>query len=178
MLNKIFPFVAGTLLASAAVAQTPPAAPAAPAASQAPAAGATVYDAQGGVVGTIASTDGTNAVVDTGSVKAAVPLTSFGTSPKGPTLGLTKEQLEAAAGQQAASPDFKAKLVAGTTVYDSAGEELGTIKAADAEFITLATASGEARLPVSAFGPGPKGVAIGMTKAQLDAAISGAAPKK
>lgn len=177
MFNKVYLLIAGAMVAAPALAQTNAPA-AAPAASASPAvkAGATVYDAQGGVVGTIASTDGTNAVVDTGSVKAAIALSSFGSSPKGPTLGMTKAELEAAAGQQAqtSSEDFKAKLVPGATVYGSAGTELGTIKAVDSQFVTLTTPKGDARLPITGFGPGTKGVTIGLTAEQLAAAMSGA----
>lgn len=172
------------LVATAPVAlnaQTAPApagtatAPAATAAAGAPTVGATIYDAQGGTVGTIASTDGTNAVVDTGSVKAAVPLASFGTSPKGPTLGMTKAELEAAAGQGAAqaAAAFQSKLTTGATVYGTGGASLGTIKAVEGEFVTVTTAKGDARLPKGSFGPGPQGVTIGMTAAQLDAAMAG-----
>jgi hypothetical protein len=164
----------------AANAQTTPAAPAAtgaaPAATAAaPTVGATIVDPQGATVGTIASTDGTNAVVDTGTVKAAVPLTSFGTSPKGPTLAMTKAQLEAAAGQGAAqaAAEFQSKLATGAAVYGTGGASLGTIKAIDGEFVTLTTAKGDVRLPKGSFGPGPQGVTIGMTAAQLDAAMAG-----
>lgn len=150
-------------------------APGAATASGAPTVGATIVDTQGATVGTIASTDGTNAVVDTGTVKAAVPLTSFGTSPKGPTLAMTKAELEAAAGQGAAqaAADFQAKLTAGTTVYGSGGTSLGTIKAMEGEFVTVTTAKGDARLPKGSFGPGPQGVTVGMTAAQLEAAMGG-----
>ncbi|WP_185209923.1 hypothetical protein [Sphingomonas sp. NBWT7] len=162
---------------TAPAAQTAPAAGTAPAAtaSAAPTVGATIYDAQGGVVGTIASTDGTSAVVDTGANKAAVPLTSFGTSPKGPTLGMTKAELDAAAGQATAqaTADFKSKLVAGTTVYGTGGASLGTIKTVDAQFVTLTTPKGDAKIPVGSFGPGAQGVTIGMTAAQLQAAMGG-----
>lgn len=176
MFNKAYLLVAGAMIAAPAFAQTtaPASAPAA-AASTAVKAGATVYDAQGGVVGTIASTDGTNAVVDTGSVKAGIALSSFGSSPKGPTLGLTKAELEAAAGQQAqaSAADFKTKMVPGATVYGTAGNELGTIKAVDSQFVTLTTPHGDARLPITGFGPGAKGVTIGLTDAQLAAAMGG-----
>lgn len=175
----------------AATAQTAPASPAAAPAAGAPAApaqattapttgaaptvGATIFDAQGGTVGTIASIDGANAVVDTGTVKAAVPMTSFGTGPKGPTLGMTKAQLDAAASQGAAqaAAEFKSKLTTGATVYGTGGASLGTIKATDAEFVTLTTAKGDAKLPIASFGPGPQGVTIGMTAAQLEAAMAG-----
>lgn len=166
---------AAPLAANAQTAPAPAAPTAAPAAGAGPTVGATIYDTQGGTVGTIASTDGTNAVVDTGTVKAAVPLTSFGTSPKGATLAMTKAQLEAAAGQGAAqaAAEFQAKLTAGTAVYGTGGASLGTIKAVEGEFVTLTTAKGEARLPKASFGPGPQGVTIGMTAAQLEAAMAG-----
>lgn len=141
----------------------------------APKVGGTVYDAQGGTVGTIASTDGTNAVVDTGTVKAAIPLTSFGTGSNGPVLAMTKAELEAAAGQGAAqaAQNFRSQLTAGATVYGVGGTSLGTIKAIEGEFVTVTTAKGDARLPLGSFGPGPQGVTIGMTAAQLDAAMAG-----
>lgn len=167
------------LAANAQDTQPPaPAAPAtaaaAPAAGAAPTVGATIYDAQGGTVGTVASTDGTNAVVDTGTVKAAIPLSSFGKGPNGPVLAMTKAELEAAAGQGAAqaAQSFQSQLTTGATVYGVAGTSLGTIKAVEAEFVTLTTAKGDARLPIGSFGPGPKGVTIGMTAAQLDAAMT------
>jgi hypothetical protein len=162
--------------AAPATTTAPAGTPAASATAAAPAVGATIFDAQGGTIGTIASSDGTNAVVDTGTVKAAVPLTSFGTSPKGPTLAMTKAEIETAAGQSAqqAQADFKSKLTAGATVYGTGGASLGTIGAVDAQFVTLKTAAGkEAKIPVGSFGPGPQGVTIGMTAAQLEAAMAG-----
>jgi len=185
---KSLHLVAAALIAAPtlAAAQTAPApspgttpAPAttgaAPATGAAPTAGATVYDAQGGTVGTIASVDATSAVIDTGTNKVAVQLSSIGTSPKGPTLGLTKVQLDAAATQQRnqAMTTFKTQLVPGAQVYGANGTALGTIKAADAQYVTVTTAKGDAKLPIAGFGPGAKGVTIGMTAEQLNAAISG-----
>ncbi|RSV17631.1 hypothetical protein CA236_09810 [Sphingomonas sp. ABOLG] len=167
------------LAANAQTAPAPQAGAAAPAAgaakAAAPTVGATVVDTQGNTVGTIASTDGTNAVVDTGTVKAAVPLSSFGTGPKGPTLAMTKAELEAAAGQGAAqaAAQFQSQLTTGATVYGAGGTSVGTIKAVEGEFVTLTTPKGDARLPKGSFGPGPQGVTIGMTAAQLDAAMAG-----
>lgn len=163
------------LVPGAASAQTP--APAA-ATGAAVTTGATVYDTSGATVGTVASTDGTNAVIDTGAVKAAVPLTSLAQGAKGPTLGMTKAQLDAAAGaqQQQATADFAGKLVPGAVVYGTGGAQLGTIKTVDADGITLTTPQGEAKLPKNGFGPGPQGVTIGMTAAQLASAMGAAAP--
>ncbi|MGJ3628221.1 hypothetical protein AB5I41_17035 [Sphingomonas sp. MMS24-JH45] len=128
------------------------------------------------MVGTVASTDGTNAVIDTGTVKAAVPVAPLGAGAKGLTLAMTKAQLDAAAGQQQqqASAAFASKLVPGAAVYGTAGAQLGTIKSVDASGVTLTTSAGDAKLPTAGFGPGPQGVTIGMTQAQLTAAITAA----
>jgi preprotein translocase subunit YajC len=167
---------AAGLIPSIASAQTAPTT--APAGAQASATasvatGATVYDTSGGVVGTVASTDGTNAVIDTGTNKAAVPLTSLGKGAQGPVLAMTKAQLDAAAGaqQQQASAAFRSQLVTGASVYGSGGTKLGTIKVVDASMVTLTTDKGDAKLPIAGFGPGPQGVTIGMTAAQLSAAM-------
>jgi hypothetical protein len=105
-------------------AQTPSAGQAAPAA-QAQAEGATaaatagavraataadlhsgvqVRDQSGGVVGTVESADATGAVVSTGSVRARLPLTSFGTNGQNLVISLSKAELEAAAGHAQAQP--------------------------------------------------------------------------
>lgn len=60
----------------------------------------------------------------------------------------------------------------GATVYGAAGAPVGTIKAMDAEFVTLTTAKGEVRLPAAGVGPGLKGPVIGLTAEQLDAAVT------
>ncbi|WP_019514878.1 hypothetical protein [Sphingomonas sp. Mn802worker] len=171
---------AAALTPTIATAQTAPAtAPAAGAqASTTVTAGATVYDTSGGIVGTVASTDGTNAVIDTGTNKAAIPLTSLGKGAQGPVLAMTKAQLDAAAGaqKQQANAAFRSQLVTGASVYGTGGAKLGTIKAVDATNVTLTTDKGDAKLPITGFGPGPQGVTIGMTAAQLSAAMGAAAP--
>lgn len=160
-----------------ASAQTVPAAAPAATAGVGAAVGATVYDTAGAVVGTVASVDGANAVIDTGTVKAAVPMTSLGKGAKGPVLGLTKVQLEAAAGQQQAQAgaEFQAKLVPGATVFGTGGTQLGTIKSVGGGNVVVTTPHGEASVPSNGFGPGPKGVTLGMTAEQLHGAMGGAA---
>ena len=58
------------------------------------AAGATVYGSDGAPVGKIASVAGGNAVLDTGTRKATLALNAFGSGPQGPTITVTKAQLE------------------------------------------------------------------------------------
>jgi len=61
--------------------------------------GIQVHDQAGGPVGTIESVDATGAVVATGTVRAKLPLTSFGRNNQGLVISLTRAQLEAAAQQ-------------------------------------------------------------------------------
>jgi hypothetical protein len=60
-------------------------------------AGVSVYDQNGGTVGKIVSSSAKGAVIDTGTVKATIPLSSFGKSDKGLVLSMTKEEIDAAA---------------------------------------------------------------------------------
>lgn len=163
------------IVAVPAVAQT-----AAPQAAQAaaPTVGATIYDAQGAEVGKIESVANGNAVVNTGTNKVALPLASFGDGPKGPVLGMTKAELDAAAGkaQADASAQLQSQLTAGTAVFARDGTaSLGTVKAADASFVTLTTAKGEVKLPANAFASQNGKVVIGMTAAEFETAVGSAA---
>jgi outer membrane biosynthesis protein TonB len=67
-------------------------------------AGVQVRDQTGGAVGSIESVDATGAVVATGTVRAKLPLTSFGRNNQGLVISLTRAQLEAAAQQAAPTP--------------------------------------------------------------------------
>jgi preprotein translocase subunit YajC len=77
----------------------------------------------------------------------------------------------APAAQAAAKPT----LAVGTTVYDPAGGTVGTIEAVSADAVTLSTGTTKVALPATAFGTSEKGTAIGMTKAELEAAAASAA---
>ena len=65
-------------------------------------AGAQVRDTAGAEVGTVESVDADSAIVSTGSVRADIPITSFGRNGQGLVLAMTRTQLEAAA--RAAAP--------------------------------------------------------------------------
>lgn len=143
-------------------------------------AGATVLDAKGGAVGTIASISGDIAVIDTGVVKASVPTSAFAQSDKGLLIGMTKVELEAAAQGAAATQQqqFLASLKPGTAVTDQNGGAVGTIEAIEGDLVTVATPNAKAKLPKSAIAQGPNGPVIGMTQGQLEAAAKGSTPPK
>jgi len=181
-LRNALGIVAVTLIAAPLAAQTStaPAAAAAPAAGANVAAGAKVFDAQGGEVGTVESVTNGVAVVDTGTNKVGLPLASFGAGANGPIIAMTKVELDTAASQasQKSAAELKAQLTPGATVYGASGAQVGTIKEADDQYITVTRPKGSVKLPVSAFGKGTSGPMISMTVEELDKAMSAAAPAK
>ncbi len=168
-----------TPAAAAEAAAPAPAAAAAPAtpAKVHVAVGKAVLDANGGAVGTVSAVNGDVAVVDTGTVKASIPSSSFAESEKGLHISMTKAQLEAAAqGAQAGSQQaLAASLTPGTAVSDPSGGAVGKVDSIDGDYVIVATAKSKVKLPKTAFAKGPNGAVIGMTLAQLEAAAKGAA---
>lgn len=162
----------GAVLVPAVSAQTSAPAPAQTAAG--PTVGATVYDAQGAEVGKIESVADGNAVVFTGTNRGTIPLSSFGTSPKGPTLGMTRAQLDEAAVKAAAAAieQLRARLTPGTEVRGTAGAVVAKVKALDGDNVVMTTSRGEVRVPVTGVGVNAQGVFIGMTQAEFDAAVA------
>lgn len=112
------------------------------------AVGAKIYGPDGAEVGTIEKIQGEAVVVNTGSLTAALPADSFGTSDKGPTIGWSKADLEAAvtAANDKAKAELEAALVAGAEVYSSDAVLLGKVKEVSAEGIVVELASGPAAL--------------------------------
>jgi hypothetical protein len=143
-------------------------------------AGVTVNDTSGNPVGTVESVSGDLAVVSTGTHKVSLPLSAFGQGDKGPIIAMTKAQLDAAAsGAQAnAKAELKAQLTKGATIYGPDGAPVGTIDETDAQFATLNVGDQKVKLPLDSFAKGSQGATIGMTAAQLKAAVSGAAAQQ
>lgn len=165
------------LAAPAAMAQT--AASAAAQELKGPTAGATVYGPNEVEAGTIESINGQVAVLSTGTNKISVPLDRFGKSVKGPTIGLTREQIDALATQASAqaAAQLKEKLMPGAEVRGSAGQVLATVKATTADTITLATPDGkQVNVPATAMGVNDQGLTIAMTAEQFNAAVNAATP--
>ncbi|MEJ2408811.1 MAG: hypothetical protein P8Y58_16545 [Novosphingobium sp.] len=77
----------------------------------------------------------------------------------------------------AASAQDAAAAVAptvGAKVYGPEGNEVGTVEAVQNGAVTVNTGTVRAGLPTSAFAMREKGLTIGMTKLQLEAAVNGA----
>lgn len=66
--------------------------------------GMSVHDSSGGLVGKVVSSSAKGVVIDTGSIKASIPLSSLAKNDKGLVLGMTKAELEAAAKKSSPKP--------------------------------------------------------------------------
>jgi hypothetical protein len=87
------------------------------------------------------------------------------------TAGPALAQVAGNATAAASVPDLKL----GTTVYDPSGGEVGTIDTVAGDIVVVSTGTHKVSLSAKAFGTGPKGTMISMTKVQLDAAATKAA---
>lgn len=159
----------------AAILPTAVIAQAAPAAAQSGVSltvGTTVYDPQGGEVGKIESVVGENAIVDTGTNKATLPKSAFGTGAKGPVISATKAQLDALVTASAAKADaaLTAALVPGAEVRGKSGALVGTVKEVNGDQVVLDRPGGLVTLLKPAFAAGPNGLVISITAAELEAA--------
>lgn len=142
------------------------------------AVGDAVLDPKGDMVGTIKSTDGGTAVVWTGTMKVTLGLSSFRMTRSGLKIGMTREQLEAAAAdvQSRGDEEVRKRLVAGAEVRGSDGAVLATVETVENDMATLVVGEAKVRYPMSAFSIGRDGVRLGSTAAELDAAIKAQSP--
>jgi hypothetical protein len=81
-----------------------------------------------------------------------------------------RKRSDAPRGSAAAAAD----LVAGAPVRDSRGSVVGTIEMAEADGAVVATGAGKVKVPLEAFGKNRKGLLLGITKADFDAAVAAA----
>ena len=107
------------------------------------------------------------------SIAAALSLFALGVTAPAFAQSAPSPAAPAAATAEAA-PAQAAAAKAGDTIYDQAGEVVGTVESVDGTNFVISTGTNKATVPLSALAAGPKGHVIGMTKAQLDEAIKNA----
>lgn len=142
------------------------------------ASGATVYGPEGNVVGTVESVAGGVVTLDTGAHKAPLPANAFGKSDKGPTITVTRQQLDdmVAAQLAAAAQARDNALVASAAVNSADGQPAGTVKSIDGDEVVLETAEGPVAMKRDGFAVDANGALMALyTKEQLTAAAKGGA---
>lgn len=96
-----------------------------------------------------------------GEAKDLTPAVT-GQTPSGQTVGKGH-----AAGSQAPA---KVQVTRGATVYDTDGNVVGKILSVDSKGAVLSTGTARVKIPLSGFAQGTKGLAISMTRDQIEAA--------
>jgi hypothetical protein len=81
---------------------------------------------------------------------------------------------QAPAAAAPATTTAAANPTVGAKVYDAQGGDVGTVEAVAGDVVTVSTGTARAGLPKTAFVTRDKGLTIGMTKSQLEAAVNGA----
>lgn len=147
-----------------------------PAAAQV-AAGAAVYGPDGSQVGTVLGIEGGIVTLDTGTYKAPLPEDAFGKGDKGPTITVTRAQIDAMMAEQVAAANAArdAALVAGAAVVSPKGAALGTIKSVEGDAVVLESASGAVQLKREHFALNAQGALLALFTAEQVAAAAGSA---
>ena len=65
-------------------------------------------------------------------------------------------------------------IVTGSEVRDSRGKIVGMVEAVESDGAVVAAAAGRVKVPLEAFGKNRKGLMLGITKAEFDAAVASA----
>lgn len=132
------------------------------------AAGATVYGPQGGEVGTVVSVADGVVTVDTGTHKAPLPADAFGNGEKGPTITVTKAQIDAMMAEQAAAASAArdTALIPGAVVITAKGAPAGTVKTVEGDAIVLESPSGAVALKREHFAVNEQGALMALFTAE------------
>lgn len=138
------------------------------------AAGAKVFGPEGNEVGTVVSVEGGVVTLDTGAHKAPLPQDAFGSGDNGPTITVTKAQIDAMMDEQvaAATAARDGALVAGAPVVTAKGAPAGTIKSVDGDAVVLDSPSGAVALKREHFAVNAQGALMALFTADQIAAAT------
>jgi hypothetical protein len=179
------PALFAAVLAAPLAAQTAAPAPAQPAApiilptTPQIFTGAVVYGPTGAPVGTVKQIVNGIATLDTGEHQAPLPLSAFGQGASGPTITVTREQLNALVEQQLAvlAARRDAALIAGATVLTSDNQPLGTVEQIVGNDVVVARAAPARRVTLGRdyFTADDAGLKARLTLQEIDTAVAQAA---
>lgn len=99
-------------------------------------------------------------------------------TPPDPTAGQqmapqTDPAASAPAQSDAVAPATEADVKKGASVVDQKGDAVGTVESVSAEGAVVSTGNARVQLPLNSFGKNDKGLVIGMSKSELEAAAKG-----
>ena len=85
---------------------------------------------------------------------------------------LMAQDAPAESGTATAAAAAKPNITTGATVTDAKGGAVGTVESVSGDNAIVSTGTAKATLPFTAFAQGPNGLMIGMSKADLEAAVA------
>ena len=135
--------------------------------------GAVVTDPQGGQVGTITAVDSQFVTLRTDRHETRLPVTSFTATDNAVLFGLTRDQLNGQVEQALAQA--QQAIAVGVVVHGRDGGVIGPVTAVDAQNITVTFGDRPVVFPRASVAPGPSGLIVGFTVAELQAQISASA---
>lgn len=139
------------------------------------AAGDSVYDPDGALVGTIESVDAANAIIDMEGKKVGLPVNAFGKNDQGLLIGSKVGELKANIAKQEAeaAAQLEAALIVGAQVHSVNGSEVvATVKSIEGENVILNTPEGDVGLPKNSFFLPEHGLSTPFTAEQFKAAVA------
>ena len=128
-------------------------------------AGATVTGPEGNEVGTIVSVENGQAVLDTGKHEVPLGVEMYGQGEAGPTITVTKAQLDGMMDAQLAEAAAKldAALVEGAAVVSADGQPVGSIYTVDSEGMAIVkNDAGIITLTKDSFAVSPEGALMAL----------------
>lgn len=136
--------------------------------------GTQLRDRAGGIVGTVVNSTADVVVIDTGRVQIALPLSSISLLDGMPVIAIGKSEVESMVARQTeeARSAMSDTLREGTPVMDRNGIQVGTVSAADDDFVTVASPAGQARMPIAALAPRDGALFMALTLDEFRAAVA------
>lgn len=141
-------------------------------------AGATVTGPEGNPVGTIVTVDNGTATLDTGKHQVPLGVDMYGQGEAGPTITVTKAQLDGMIDAQIAEANAKrdAALIVGAEAMDAAHQPLGTVAEVNGDQIVIARGGDEANkvtlMREHFTASDDMGLMSRLTNAQIDEAVA------
>lgn len=166
-----------TPMAAAYAQDAAPAAAAAAATTPTPTVGAKVFGPDKAEVGTIEKVEGGNAIVNTGTNRATLPMSAFGSNASGLLISMTKAQLDSAvaAAEAQASSAMTASLTPDAPIKSSDGVLVGSVQKVEGDNVTIDLAEGSAiTLQKEYLMADSTGLKVKMTDADFKAAVAAA----
>lgn len=137
--------------------------------------GSSVYDPDGGLVGTVDSVNDSGAILNVEGKKVGLPLNAFVKGDKGLLIGAKAAELKASVEKQEAEAAAKlqAALVVGAEVRSVDGTSvIATVKSIDGDAVILSSQDGDVGLPKSAFFMPAHGLSTAFTAEQFKQGVA------